>query len=64
MNIARIAEVRISHHAEEVNQLLRDGWVLIAPPFIGLRRVIQDGQVVDIPYREWVLGSRKDDKNV
>lgn len=69
-----IGQIRLEHREDIVNQLLRDGWVLLCKPFVGLRRVQRVERVegvegssdnsptylIDIPWREFVLGRRRD----
>jgi hypothetical protein len=67
MNLSNISEIRITHHEVLVNRLLREGWILLCPPILGLRRMMKDngtgGHVlVDVPYRELCLGRREKPK--
>ena len=60
-----ITKIRFEHREEIINRLLEEGWILLCEPFVGLRKAVQtneDGQVymVDIPWREFVLGRRRE----
>jgi len=62
-NYSKVEEIRFLHHEEEINDYLKDGWVIIVPPFVGLRRVNdgKDGNYapVDIPFRQVILGKMR-----
>ncbi|MBA7652475.1 hypothetical protein ES703_60309 [subsurface metagenome] len=72
--ISDITQVRLEHREDIVNRLLQEGWVLLCEPFIGLRRVERAERaervetnsdnsptyLIDIPWREFVLGHRRD----
>lgn len=63
-NYAKVEEIKFLHHEEEINEYLKkNGWIIIVPPFVGLRRINsgQDGNYapVDIPFRQVILGKMK-----
>lgn len=63
INFSTIAEVTFERHEDRINQLLQDGWIMLREPSCGLRRVErnEDGKMylIDIPFREVVLGRRR-----
>lgn len=65
VGLGEITQIRVEHHEIVVAQLLQDHWFLLCEPFTGLRRVErfrQNGEMylVDIPWREFILGRRSD----
>lgn len=61
-----IDQIRLEHRIEIVNQLLYEGWVLLCEPYTGLRRIQatdDSSRLIDIPWREFVLGRKKNRSN-
>jgi len=62
--LKEIGELLITHHLEEANQLLREGWYLVSAPCSMLRRVNfnrdgHDYQPIDIEWKQFVLARKR-----
>lgn len=62
-NYAKVQEIKFLHSQDEINECLKNGWVIIVPPFMGLRRVNQatngEYRPVDIPHTRVMVGRLK-----
>jgi len=62
-NYAKVQEIKFCHREDEINDYLKNGWIIIVPPFMSLRRVNQavNGKYepVDIPHTRVMLGRLK-----